>query len=184
MVETVTSSDQKELAAFQKTYVRSPEAQQDIPGAIVPPPQAEQLPGQEDIPPASPKPAPVLNFDSAGKLAGASFTADGVRYMVGSDEKGEGLLDYYRDESSQGSGQAVGRGIVEETANAISISMVVDGNNTLLATVRNTDGGLTLSQTGQTYVLSGQENIQAIQSQEVTVTYSYNKEGLLLGAVG
>ncbi|MBI1979623.1 MAG: hypothetical protein HYS58_02540 [Elusimicrobia bacterium] len=160
MAQSVTSSTQKEVATRVKIFKETKSAEE----------------------------VGKMLLDEAGeKLVGANLAIEGVNYTIGMDETGKKLVVQYRDNDRN---LVVGELDLKQNGDLISLSFAIQGVYTetvsLSLNYDQKSGQMAVSQTGETWTTTESEDrtVQGTQAQKMTVTYQYDKNGLLLGANG
>ncbi|MBI1979171.1 MAG: hypothetical protein HYS58_00230, partial [Elusimicrobia bacterium] len=188
MVKSVTSSTQKEVATKVKSFKETKMAEKVLGEKAKPTVPEIQLPGPKQQIPSQPAPAQGMLFDETGKkFVGAGLAIEGVNYTIGMDESGKKLVVQYRDKDRN---MVVGDVDLKQNGDVIGLSFVIKGVYTdTVALSLNYDqktGQMAVSETGETWTATENEDrtVQGTQMQKMTVTYKYDRNGLLLGANG
>lgn len=115
----------------------------------------------------------------AGKFAGASLEVDGVRYEVGLNEAGNGLLIYYREDSSE---WIVGQGSISEEKNSVSLTLSFNRGAAFVVSYDYSKGEIVVSKSEENWNPISEGSIQGMQKEESTSSYLYDEKGELKNA--
>jgi len=116
----------------------------------------------------------------AGKFSGASLEVDGVRYVVGLNEAGNGLVIYYREEALE---WVVGQGSISEGKNSVSLTLSFNRGATFLVSYDYLKGEMVVSKGEENWNPINEGSLQGMQKEEGTSSYMYDEKGQLRNAV-